>query len=408
MRGGIWKNLLVLFFVLLPVWAAFSLLKQQAKGLRFDIVSYSDLPGWSSARVYEAAPALLKSCEKILSFADNKRLPGAGIGGSARDWKPACEALGAAQTAEALEGAIQENFLPLKVSIGGKSVGQFTGYYETLLHGSRTRDARYKIPLYLRPNDLVMVNLGAFRRDLAGRRIAGRVQNGQLTPYADRKAIDGGALSGRGLELLYVDSAVDAFFLHIQGSGRVRMPDGSLVRIGYAAQNGHPYLAIGRPLVREGAIARGDVSMQSIRAWLAENPDRVDDILHQNASYIFFRELTGGDGPIGSANVSLTAGHSLAVDRRYLPMHAPIWLASSHPDPASASAQPIEFTRLMVAQDTGGAINGEIRGDVFWGFGPEAEEIAGRMANKGRYWLLLPKALAYKAAQKQSEQASAH
>ena len=400
MRGGFWKNLALVALVLLPIWAAYSLLKQEAKGLRFKVVDYAALPGWSAEGAFAAAPALAKSCEAIVRMRDNKRLPGARIGGRARNWKPACEVLLAATDAAAVEAALKTQFLPLEVSVGGNTRGIFTGYYETLLNGSRTKDARYNVPLYLRPDDLVMVDLGAFRADLKGRRIAGRVQGGRLTPFEDRKAIEAGALAGRGLELLYVDSAVDAFFLHIQGSGRVSMPDGSMLKVGYAAQNGHPYLAIGRPLVAAGAIARKDLSMQSIRAWLEENPERVEEVLQKNASFIFFRELKGADGPYGSANVVLTAAHSLAVDRKHLPMHAPVWLSASHPDPANRNGTPIDFNRLMVAQDTGGAITGEIRGDVFLGFGAEAEEIAGRMANTGRYWLLLPTKLAHAAEEK--------
>lgn len=397
MLGGALRIIALAALVALPFWAAFSLLKHKPPGLRFEVVTFDALPGWSAEAASAAAPALLKSCEAVVKLPDNRRMPGARIGGRARDWKPACEAVVAARASGNMSSVLQSHFLPLEVSISGETAGKFTGYYETLLNGSRDQSERYNVPLYLRPPDLVMVDLGAFRSDLKGRRIAGRVQNGRLRPFEDRKAIEAGALSGKDLELLYVDSAVDAFFLHIQGSGRVRMPDGTLLKVGYAAQNGHPYLAIGRPLVAEGAIARKDLSMQSIRAWLDANPERVEEILNKNASFIFFRELTGVEGPYGSANVSLTAGHSLAVDRKHLPLHAPVWLSASHPDPANREGEPIPFNRLMVAQDTGGAITGEIRGDVFWGFGDEAEEIAGRMANAGRYWLFLPRNLALAA-----------
>jgi membrane-bound lytic murein transglycosylase A len=379
---------------------AWVLLSKKPEGLAFRVVPYESLPGWSANRAFMAHPALLKSCEKMASLPDRRRLPGARIGGRMQDWHAGCAAITAAQTPAEIEAAFRAHFSPLEVSMGGEFEGTFTGYYETLLHGSRVKDTRFNVPLHMRPADLVMVNLGDFRADLKGRRIAGSVQNGKLVPYADRKAIDKGALDGQNLEILYVDSAVDAFFLHIQGSGRVRMPDGSLLKVGYAAQNGHPYLAIGRPLIAMGEIAPEDMSMQAIRAWLKANPDKAEDLLHKNASYIFFRELEGADGPYGSAAVTLTARHSLAVDRKHLPLHAPIWLAASHPDPFDKSNPAVPSERLMVAQDTGGAITGEIRGDVFWGFGDEAEEIAGRMANKGRYWLILPKALAVAAEEK--------
>jgi membrane-bound lytic murein transglycosylase A len=396
----VFKIALLAVFLVLPLVAAYFLLAKKPAGLSFEIVSYDALPGWSKDAAFAARPALVKSCEKLQSLPEDRKLPGASVGGSVADWAKACEALMVAETPAQAAEALMVHFRPLEVSMGGETAGKFTGYYETLLNGSREETERFNVPLHLRPSDLVMVDLGIFRHDLKGRRIAGKVRGGRLLPYADRKAIDAGALDGQDLEILYVDSAVDAFFLHIQGSGRVRMPDGELLKIGYAAQNGHPYLAIGRPLVAAGEIPREGLSMQSIRAWLEANPDRIEEILHQNASYIFFRELGGADGPYGSAAVTLTAGHSLAVDRKHLPLHAPIWLSASHPDPTNRDNPPVPFNRLMVAQDTGGAITGEIRGDVFWGFGDEAEEIAGRMANAGRYWLLLPNALAVKAEEK--------
>lgn len=390
---------LALLLLLLPaLFIGFAFIKPAKTGLDFEQVSFAELPGWNSARLLGVAPALRRSCEKLKALPQQRRLPGAAIGGRGADWLVGCAALLGAGSEQALRTVLTEHFTPLQVSLGGKSDGKFTGYYETLLHGNRTQSERFNVPLYAKPPELVMVDLGAFRNDLKGRRIAGQVEGGRLRPYPNRREIEDGHLDGRDLELVWVDSAVDAFFLHIQGSGRIKMNDGTMLRVGYAGQNGHIYSAIGRFLIAEGQIARENMSMQSIRAWLQANPDSAVDMLNRNASFIFFRELAGGDGPFGSANVPLTAGHSLAVDRKYLPLHAPVWLSSSHPDPTSDLAPSIPFNRLMVAQDTGGAITGEIRGDVFWGFGDEAEEIAGRMANQGRYWLILPKALARAAA----------
>lgn len=390
---------LALLFLLVPAFlVAFVFVQPSKIGLDFERVAFTDLPGWQSETLMGALPALTRSCDKLISLPAGRRLPGARIGGTAGDWAAGCEALKAAGSNDGIKIALLEHFEPLEVSLDGETQGLFTGYFETLLNGSRTESTRFSTALYMRPPELVMVDLGTFRSDLKGRRIAGRVEGGRLVPYADRRQIEAGHLDGRDLELLWVDSDVDAFFLHIQGSGRVRMPDGSLLRVGYAAQNGHIYSAIGRFLIASGDIAREDMSMQAIRAWLAANPDKMTDLMQRNASFIFFRELGEGDGPYGSANVPLVAGHSLAVDRKHLPLHAPVWLSASHPDPTSRTAPSLPFNRLMVAQDTGGAITGEIRGDVFWGFGDEAEEIAGRMANRGRYWLILPKALARAAA----------
>jgi membrane-bound lytic murein transglycosylase A len=209
-----------------------------------------------------------------------------------------------------------------------------------------------------------------------------------LVPFSDRATIDSGSIAHRGLELCWVDDAVDAFFLHIQGSGVVELDGGGVMRVGYAAQNGHAYTSIGRVLMDRGELPKEEVSMQSIRAWLGAHPDQAASILHENASYIFFHELTG-EGPLGSLGVPLTAGRSLAVDRAFLPLGLPLWLDAEAP--VAFGDGTTELRRMVVAQDTGGAIKGPVRGDVFWGHGEEAAEVAGRMKHQGRLWLLLPK-----------------
>ncbi len=311
------------------------------------------------------------------------------------DWRALCaaaEALVRDGGEEARHAAARRFFetwfVPYAARASRAATGLFTGYYEPLLHGARGRVGRYSVPLYARPDDLVMVNLGLFRPDLAGRRIAGRVVDGRLTPYETRREIDSGRLSGRGLELLWVDDPLDAFFLHIQGSGRVELADGRTVRVGYAGQNGQPYVAIGRVLVERGALRREEVSLQSIRAWLEAHPMETTEVLAANPSYVFFR-LLDGDGPIGALGVALTPGRSLAVDPSFVPLGAPVWLDTTDP---LDEGRPLR--RLMVAQDTGGAIRGAVRGDVFWGAGEEAEARAGRMRSQGRYYLLLPRVAA--------------
>ncbi len=276
-------------------------------------------------------------------------------------------------------------FQPYQVSGQDGPTGLFTGYYEAHLNGARKPDNTYRFPLYRRPADLISVDLGKFRDAMKGERIAGSVVDGRLVPYADRNAITRGALKRRGLELLWVDSAVDAFFLHIQGSGRVSMSDGAVVRVGYAGANGRPYRAIGRDLIKSGAIPADRISMQTIRAWLAAHPNQAQEMMGRNRSYIFFRTLQG-DGPIGALGVALVPGRSLAVDRRFIPLGLPVWLDAT--DPMSA-ATPLR--RLLVAQDTGGAIRGPVRGDMFWGHGAAAAARAGRMKSRGRYYLLLPR-----------------
>ncbi|WP_417459369.1 murein transglycosylase A [Kordiimonas sp.] len=394
MPGRLLKYLGLIVLLALPVVVALLLMSRKPDGLHFRAVPYAALPGWHEDNVAGALPALRKSCESIKKQPSARGLPGSTVGGTMGDWTAVCETILGLSATDDIRGFFEAEFQPIEVTLGGEAMGMFTGYYETLLKGSESQSTTYHVPLHVKPPELVSVDLGAFRSDLKGRRIAGKVKGDRLVPYADREAITSGALAGRDLELLWVDDPVDAFFLHIQGSGRVLMDDGRLVRVGYAGQNGHTYTAIGRQLIAEGEVPREKMSMQAIRTWLAENPDKADALLDTNASYIFFRLLEDGDGPFGSANVALTAGRSLAVDRNHLALHVPVWLSASYPDPANREGEPLPLNRLMVAQDTGGAIRGEIRGDVFWGFGDEAEEIAGRMANRGRYWLLLPKPLA--------------
>jgi membrane-bound lytic murein transglycosylase A len=216
------------------------------------------------------------------------------------------------------------------------------------------------------------------------------VRGGRFRPYWDRKEIERGALAGRSLELLWVDDAVALFFLQIQGSGRVTLPDGTFVRVGYDGQNGHDYTAIGRILIERGELTKEAVSLQSIRAWLAAHPERAEELLHQNRSFVFFRVL-GGGAPEGASGVELTPGRSLAVDDAFLPYGVPLFLDSTTPAIAELGRAEAPLRRLVVAQDTGGAIVGPVRGDLFFGPGREAEELAGRMKQPLRYWLLLPK-----------------
>lgn len=244
------------------------------------------------------------------------------------------------------------------------------------------------MPLYRRPPSLISVDLGLFRPELAGTRIAGKVVGNRLHPFDSRAEIEAGALTGHGLELLWVDDPVAAFFLHVQGSGRVKLADGGVVRIGYDGSNDLPFLAIGRSLVAEGVLDRRHASMQSIRDWLRANPERGRQMMARNARFVFFRELDG-DGPIGAEGVALTPGRSLAVDPAFVPLGAPLWLDTHWP---GAPARPLR--RLVVAQDAGAAIKGPVRGDLFWGFGEAALAEAGRMKSTGRYYLLLPRAVA--------------
>jgi membrane-bound lytic murein transglycosylase A len=360
----------------------------------FDLapVGFEALEGWQADDPRGALAAFRRSCDKLRAREAAVAIGRAPELGRVADWLPACRAADEvdAGSGGAVRGFFESGFQPYAVTDGGTSEGLFTGYYEPLLLGSRTYGGRYRVPLRRLPADLVRVDLGRFNPDLAGYAIQGRIVDGQFIPYHSRAEIENGALAGRDGALLWVDDPIDKFFLQIQGSGQVRLDDGALVRVGYAGQNGHPYRAIGRDLIEIGAIEREQMSMQSIRAWLVAHPAEADMIMARNRSYVFFQEQTGlgpDDGPLGAQNVPLTEGRSLAVDLRYIPLGAPVWLETTAPWPEGDAP----LRRLMVAQDTGGAIKGVVRGDVFWGAGPRAEAVAGRMRSQGRYFLLLPR-----------------
>jgi membrane-bound lytic murein transglycosylase A len=363
--------------------------------LALEAVGFADLPGWSEDRHHEALAAFVTSCRRITAMSAAQGLGGGGIAGNAGDWSEACQAANGigADGADARR-FFEFHFAPFRASNDGKAEGLFTGYYEPELRGSRRSSARFTVPLYKRPNDLVTVDLGQFRESLRGQTIAGKVSGGALQPYDNRARIESGALRGKGLELVWVDDPVEAFFLQVQGSGRVVLEDGRIMRVGYAAQNGHGYIAIGRVLRDRGLLDPADISLQTIRAWLRANPGQAAAMMNENPSFVFFREITG-EGPLGAQGVALTPGRSLAVDRTHHALGVPVWLVASHPD-ADSSKPDLPLRRLMIAQDTGGAIRGPVRGDVFWGHGREAEEIAGRMKHQGVIYLLLPKAVAEK------------
>jgi membrane-bound lytic murein transglycosylase A len=348
--------------------------------LRFEPAEWNALPGWNEDDFTQGWPALLASC-------------GAPRMHSA--WAAFCEAAArvSPRDASAQRALLMSQLRAYRViseSQDGKrerrDTGLITGYYEPVLRGARKRGGAYQIPLYSVPDDLVTVELGDLYPALKGERIRGRLQGRRVTPYPDRAQLsDGRLLAGR--EILWVDSAIDAFFLQIQGSGRVQLDDGSTVRLAFADVNGHPYRAIGRYLVDRGEMTVEQATMPGLRQWLAEHPARQAEVFNSNPSVVFFREEKLGDpalGPRGSLTVPLTAQRSLAIDPRLLPLGAPFFLATSHP----VTGAPLR--RLMLAQDTGGAIRGAIRADLFWGLGAEAGEAAGRMRADGSLWLLWP------------------
>lgn len=358
--------------------------------------SFAELPGWQEDRLSQALPALLGSC-----ISKPKEGSGGGLGAllaaGSSHWSELCRRSAELAPGDdrALRRFLEQHFAPWRIANHGESAGLFTGYYEPELAGARRKKSPYLHPLYLAPRDQQVVDLGEFKRELAGRKVTGMVRGGRFRPYWDRGEIERGALAGRGLEMLWVDDPVALFFLQIQGSGRVVLPDGAIVRVGYAGQNGHDYTAIGKVLIERGELAREKVSLQTIRAWLRSRPAEADAVMNANRSYVFFRVLPGA--PVGAAGVELTPGRSLAVDTRFLPFGVPLWLDSTLPAlpvlPEMGRTEEAPLRRLVVPQDRGGAIRGPVRGDLFWGAGKEAESIAGHMKQSGRLWLLWPKAL---------------
>jgi len=312
-------------------------------------------------------------------------------------WQDACaaaRALPAAAPDAAIAALFEQAFDVYRLANADDSdSGLITGYYEPLLHGSRVRTARYRYPIYAPPQDLLAIDLSSEYPDLRARRLRGRlVQGNRVVPYLDRGAIDSEAAPLKGLEIVWVDDPVDVFFLHIQGSGQVELENGERIRVGYADQNGQPFRSLARVLIDRGEIAPERASMQGIKEWTRRNPQRVQEFLNTNPSYVFFRELPADlPGPLGSLGVPLTPERSLAIDPRVVPLGAPVYLATTWPN----TDEPL--LRLMAAQDTGGAIAGGVRADFFWGFGDAAGAQAGRMRQPGRMWVLLPKGFATSA-----------
>ena len=308
-------------------------------------------------------------------------------------WRDACTAalLSTSNDDAAARAFFERHFTPYSVSApDGRDTGLVTGYYEPLLRGSRHRDDRYRYPLYAPPDDLLRVELFDLFPELEGKRVRGRLDGRRVVPYWTRADIEAGRAPLAGKELVWVDDAIDAFFLHIQGSGRVTLKEGDIMRIGYADQNGQPVQSIGRLLVERGELTLASASMQTIKQWGRDHPDKLPSLLAENPSYVFFREVVPDpkaaiDGPIGSLGVPLLAQRTIAVDPRAIPLGTPVYLATTYP----LSEKPL--ARLVMAQDTGGAIKGALRADLFWGFGESAGEQAGRMRQQGKMWLLWPK-----------------
>ena len=352
---------------------------------RFAADPWAALPGWEDDRLEEAWPAWLVSCRALVAREAARPI-----------WQAPCDAAQAVdpRSRGAVRRYFEAHFTPWSVAFpDGRTTGLVTGYYEPLLLGSRAKTRTFTVPLYSQPDDLLTVELASLHPELKDRRVRARVEGRRVVPYWTRAEIERGAARLGDKVLVWVADPLDAAFLQIQGSGRVELPDGSVMRVGYADQNGHPFRSIGRVLIERGELTRDTASMQSIRAWARRNPDKLEALLDENPSYVFFREVPPPepgtidatiDGPYGSLGVPLLAERAIAVDARAIPLGAPVFLATTWP----LSDRRLE--RLTMAQDTGGAIRGAVRADYFWGFGDEPGRQAGRMRQDGRMWILWP------------------
>jgi len=350
--------------------------------------TFEQLPGWNEDPMSPALPAFLRSCQKFAELPTDTPIGANAFAGYVADWIPLCNIAWGLTPRDDIDmrGFFARWFKPYLVSGADGAEGLFTGYYEPELYGSLDQRTPFNVPLYRKPDDLVTVDLAPFRSDLAGQSILGRIEANRFVPYYSRAEIYNGALAGRGLELLWVDDPIDAFFLEIQGSGVVYLPNGSATRVGFAGKNGRAYVAIGKVLVEWGEMTLEEVSLGSIRAWLEANPDRAKTVMEQNPSYVFF-EINPGEGPIGAQGTVLTAGRSIAVDPQFIPFGVPLFVDSFWPAGVDVG---LPMRRLAIAQDTGGAIRGPVRGDIYWGSGEIAEQYAGNMKAQGRYYILLP------------------
>ena len=333
--------------------------------------AWSDLPGWEADDLRPAFEAFRTSCARLEKQAI---------------WRAVCTDARSVANGTDLKAWFEARLSPWQlVNPDGNREGLVTGYYEPVLRGSRTFGKPYVHPVFAPPGDMITVELADLYPELKHMRLRGRVEGRKLVPYwsraewsqqEERRATDA---------ILWLDDALDFFFMQIQGSGQVQLDDGSRLRLGYADQNGHPYRSIGRWLLDQGELQPGQASMQGIKAWAKANPQRVQELMNANPSLVFFRELPAeGSGPPGAMGLPLTPERSIAVDPRSVPLGVPVFLATTWPD------DPRPLQRLMVAQDTGGAIRGAVRADFYWGSGPEAGALAGRMKQKGRMWALMP------------------
>lgn len=357
----------------------------------FRQVGFNQLPGWQSADLKKSLVTFQTSCRAFIKQNPDQIVGTDHIELQVKDWQPACYAA-LKISPEAKKQAklfFEKWFTPVEFVPKEAQPGLFTGYYVPVIKGSYTQSKEFSVPIYETPSDLLTADLGSFFGDLKNRRIIGRLEGTKIVPYYTRAQINKGAIKDKANVLVWINSPVDRLFLEIQGSGIIELAEGKHLYIGYDAQNGAPYTAVAGVLIKKGVMTKHNASMQGIKSYLEAHPKQMNQVINQNKSFVFFRKMAF-NGALGSQGVTLTPGYSLAIDRQWIPMGSPLWLSTTRPDSKNPDTnKPLQ--RLMIAQDTGGAIRGKVRGDVFWGDGEEATIMAGHMKNKGHYWILLPR-----------------
>ena len=381
-------GIVTLIFVVIALLYYFSFF-----GPHFMLVkaSYTQLPNWQQGGQTQAFIAFKQSCTEIEKRDPHSAFSSLPQSGSTQNWQTICQAADKIIHPDPLTTRqfFENWFEPYYVFNNLNPRGLFTGYYLPVLQTSLHQNAQYSVPIYSLPRDLIKVNLGLFRPELAGKSIVGQLKNNILAPYPDRAAINNGAIKSNAKIIAWTNNAIDLMFAQIQGSAIAELPNHQQFLIGYDGDNGHRYTPIGKVLLNNNALPKQNISLQSIRAWLVQHPDKINDVLNQDASYVFFRKI-GTGGATGKEGIPLTAQGSLAIDNNYIPLAVPIWLDTAIPQ-NNSNDKLVPFHHLLIAQDVGGAIKGIVRGDVYWGAGDNAAFIAGHMKSPGKYWMLLPK-----------------
>ena len=395
-RKWYFSSFLICLIILRLGFSVYWSVAPKKMGVTLSTTTFEKLPGWMLANQKNSLIAFQNSCRTIIRKNPEIDAGSQAINLKNKDWFPACMAALALDNKKLSRTQARNFFIHWFKPVGFKinnsdakqNHGLFTGYYMPLLHGSLVKTSEYSVPIYGMPDNLVTINLELFDNTLKGRHLSGHVQNGKLVPFYTRKEINQGAIIKHAPVLVWIKSPIDRVYLEIQGSGMVQLPNGEQLYLGYAGENGASYTSIAGVLIKQGFLTKDSASMGAISKYLAAHPRKIDQTLNQNKSFVFFKILNDKIA-LGAQGIGLTPGYSLAVDRKWIPLGAPLWLTTSHPKSQPKSKALLQ--RLMIAQDTGGAIRGAIRGDVYWGAGDRAASIAGRMRNHGTYWILLPK-----------------